>query len=154
MHVTYITWYYRHRMNGKVTLWVPGCDHAGIATQVVVEKMIAREEGKSRHDLGREKFVDKVWEWKNQYVLYLIWYCVIFYLFRVVNLIWLCLVSCLSFGGIFWYRWVYGFWFHIRFEVGKIIWSRNYSFYRNGNFSKFFSYVCDGKINKDLFIPT
>ena len=56
-----------HRMNGKVTLWNPGCDHAGIATQVVVEKKLKKEQGISRHDLGREAFVDKVWEWKEEY---------------------------------------------------------------------------------------
>jgi len=56
-----------HRMNGKMTLWVPGSDHAGIATQVVVEKKIAREEGISRHDLGREKFLDRVFQWKEEY---------------------------------------------------------------------------------------
>ena len=44
-------------MQGHTTIWVPGKDHAGIATQVVVEKRIAREEGKTRHDLGREAFV-------------------------------------------------------------------------------------------------
>ncbi|XP_063891954.1 valine--tRNA ligase isoform X1 [Helicoverpa armigera] len=55
-----------HRMNGKTTLWVPGCDHAGIATQVVVEKKLWREEKKTRHELGREKFIEKVWEWKEQ----------------------------------------------------------------------------------------
>jgi valyl-tRNA synthetase len=53
-------------MCGKVTLWVPGCDHAGIATQMVVEKTLARTEGKTRHDLGREEFTKRVWEWKNQ----------------------------------------------------------------------------------------
>lgn len=52
-------------MRGKVTLWVPGCDHAGIATQMVVEKALARQ-GISRHDLGREEFTKRVWEWKNQ----------------------------------------------------------------------------------------
>ena len=56
-----------HRMNGKVTLWNPGCDHAGIATQVVVEKKLKKEQGISRHDLGREGFVNKVWEWKEEY---------------------------------------------------------------------------------------
>ncbi|XP_046455974.1 valine--tRNA ligase-like isoform X2 [Daphnia pulex] len=55
-----------HRMTGKTTLWVPGCDHAGIATQVVVEKKLWREEKINRHDLGREKFIEKVWEWKNE----------------------------------------------------------------------------------------
>ncbi|HEY1013033.1 MAG TPA: valine--tRNA ligase [Herpetosiphonaceae bacterium] len=55
-----------HRMLGDPTLWVPGTDHAGIATQNVVEKLIAKE-GKTRHDLGREDFVDLVWEWKDRY---------------------------------------------------------------------------------------
>lgn len=54
------------RMKGKVVLWNPGCDHAGIATQVVVEKKLKREMGKSRHDLGREAFVEHVWKWKNE----------------------------------------------------------------------------------------
>jgi len=56
-----------NRMRGKMTLWVPGSDHAGIATQVVVEKKLAREEGLSRHDLGREGFVKRVWGWKEEY---------------------------------------------------------------------------------------
>lgn len=56
----------RNRMKGRTTLWNPGCDHAGIATQVVVEKKLWREEKKTRHDLGREKFVEKIWEWKNE----------------------------------------------------------------------------------------
>lgn len=55
-----------NRMHGKVTLWNPGCDHAGIATQSVVEKKLARERGLSRHDLGREKFLDEVWKWKEE----------------------------------------------------------------------------------------
>lgn len=55
-----------HRMNGKITLWNPGCDHAGIATQVVVEKKLWKEKQLTRHDLGREKFVEHVWEWKNE----------------------------------------------------------------------------------------
>jgi len=53
-----------HRMQGDSALWQPGMDHAGIATQMVVERRLA-EEGKSRHDLGREKFVDAVWDWKK-----------------------------------------------------------------------------------------
>lgn len=53
-------------MNGKTTLWNPGTDHAGIATQVVVEKKLWREEQITRHDLGREKFIEKIWEWKNE----------------------------------------------------------------------------------------
>ena len=56
----------RKRMQGYNTLWLPGTDHAGIATQNVVERML-REEGLSRHDLGREKFVERVWEWKREY---------------------------------------------------------------------------------------
>jgi valyl-tRNA synthetase len=54
-----------HRMLGHNTLWVPGTDHAGIATQIVVERKL-QAEGKSRHDLGREKFAEKVWEWKEE----------------------------------------------------------------------------------------
>ncbi len=54
-----------HRMLGDPTLWVPGTDHAGIATQNVVEKQLARE-NKTRHDLGRDDFVDMVWEWKDR----------------------------------------------------------------------------------------
>ncbi len=54
-----------NRMLGKNTLWIPGTDHAGIATQVVVERILARE-GKTRHDLGREKFVERVWQWKEE----------------------------------------------------------------------------------------
>ncbi|CAI5713249.1 unnamed protein product [Hyaloperonospora brassicae] len=56
-----------HRMLGHATLWVPGTDHAGIATQSVVEKRLLREEGKSRHDVGRDAFLERVWDWKNQY---------------------------------------------------------------------------------------
>jgi len=56
-----------HRMKGHATLYVPGTDHAGIATQSVVEKMLMKNEGKNRHDLGREEFVKKIWEWKNEY---------------------------------------------------------------------------------------
>ena len=55
-----------HRMKGHNTLWVPGMDHAGIATQNVVERKLA-EEGTDRQSLGREKFVERVWEWKEQY---------------------------------------------------------------------------------------
>mmetsp|Transcript_11473 Transcript_11473/g.29318 ORF Transcript_11473/g.29318 Transcript_11473/m.29318 type:complete len:1087 (+) Transcript_11473:104-3364(+) len=55
-----------NRMNGKVTLWNPGCDHAGIATQTVVEKKLTRDRGLSRHDLGREAFLEEVWKWKHQ----------------------------------------------------------------------------------------
>jgi len=56
-----------HRMQGHITMWLPGVDHAGISTQSVVEKQLAKEEGLTRHDLGREKFVEKVWEWKHKY---------------------------------------------------------------------------------------
>lgn len=55
-----------HRMSGHEALWLPGTDHAGIATQNVVEKKL-REEGKSRHDLGREKFLETTWEWANDH---------------------------------------------------------------------------------------
>uniref|UniRef100_A0A8C7CE06 valine--tRNA ligase n=1 Tax=Oncorhynchus kisutch TaxID=8019 RepID=A0A8C7CE06_ONCKI len=55
-----------HRMRGETTLWNPGCDHAGIATQVVVEKKLMRERGLSRHDLGRDQFIQEVWKWKNE----------------------------------------------------------------------------------------
>ena len=54
------------RMQGYATLWVPGTDHAGIATQIKVEETL-RKEGKTRYDYGREAFVDLVWEWKHQY---------------------------------------------------------------------------------------
>ncbi|MDQ8022925.1 MAG: valine--tRNA ligase, partial [Moraxellaceae bacterium] len=53
-----------HRMRGQNTLWQPGTDHAGIATQIVVERQLDAQ-GVSRHDLGREKFIEKVWEWKE-----------------------------------------------------------------------------------------
>ncbi|MCI6200399.1 MAG: valine--tRNA ligase [Proteobacteria bacterium] len=53
-----------HRMRGENTLWQAGTDHAGIATQMVVERKIAAEEHKTRQDYGREKFIEKVWEWK------------------------------------------------------------------------------------------
>ncbi len=56
-----------HRMMGYNTLWMPGTDHAGIATQAVVERRIREEEGKTRHDLGREELVRRIWEWKAQY---------------------------------------------------------------------------------------
>ena len=54
-----------HRMKGDNTLWQPGTDHAGIATQMVVERQLAQQQ-QSRHDLGRDAFVDKVWEWKEE----------------------------------------------------------------------------------------
>jgi valyl-tRNA synthetase len=55
-----------HRMNQKPTLWIPGTDHAGIATQNVVEKEL-KKEGLTRHSLGREKFIKRVWQWKEKY---------------------------------------------------------------------------------------
>jgi valyl-tRNA synthetase len=55
-----------HRMRGFITLWLPGTDHAGIATQMMVERQLVKE-GKKRRDLGREKFVERVWEWKREY---------------------------------------------------------------------------------------
>lgn len=56
-----------YRMKGKTALYVPGFDHAGIATQSVVEKQVWAKEKKTRYDYGREKFVEKVWEWKEEY---------------------------------------------------------------------------------------
>ena len=55
-------------MHGREVLWNPGCDHAGIATQVAVERQLWRDEGKTRHDIGREEFVKRVWQWKEEYV--------------------------------------------------------------------------------------
>ncbi|HET7441978.1 MAG TPA: valine--tRNA ligase, partial [Terriglobales bacterium] len=55
-----------HRMRGFLTLWLPGTDHAGIATQMMVERQLAKE-GKKRQQLGREKFIERVWEWKREY---------------------------------------------------------------------------------------
>ena len=55
------------RMQGFSTLWVPGTDHAGIATQIKVEEVLRKEQGLSRYDLGREKFTELVWDWKRQY---------------------------------------------------------------------------------------
>lgn len=55
------------RMQGFSTLWVPGTDHAGIATQIKVEEVLRKEKGLSRYDLGREKFTELVWDWKKQY---------------------------------------------------------------------------------------
>jgi len=56
-----------HRMKGEEALWIPGTDHAGIATQIKVEEMLRSDEGLTRYDLGREKFLERVWEWKHQY---------------------------------------------------------------------------------------
>ena len=55
------------RMQGYATLWVPGTDHAGIATQIKVEEELRVKEGKTRYDLGREKFLERVWKWKEEY---------------------------------------------------------------------------------------
>ena len=55
------------RMQGFNTLWMPGTDHAGIATQAVVERRLHEEEGKTRHDLGREGLVKRIWSWKESY---------------------------------------------------------------------------------------
>jgi valyl-tRNA synthetase len=60
---TLIRW---RRMQGRNTLWQVGTDHAGIATQMLVERKVAAKEGKTRHDLGREAFIDRVWEWKHE----------------------------------------------------------------------------------------
>lgn len=57
----------RHKQaNGQPVIWVPGSDHAGIATQIVVEKVLQKERGVTRHQLGREKFLEEVWKWKDQ----------------------------------------------------------------------------------------
>ncbi|MCG3180980.1 MAG: Valine--tRNA ligase [Phycisphaerae bacterium] len=61
---TLIRW---RRMQGMDAMWLPGTDHAGIATQSVVERRLKEEEGKDRHDLGREGLVDRIWAWKEQY---------------------------------------------------------------------------------------
>lgn len=55
------------RMQGYAALWVPGTDHAGIATQIKVEEELRTKEGLTRYDLGREKFLERVWDWKRQY---------------------------------------------------------------------------------------
>lgn len=55
------------RMQGYSALWLPGVDHAGIATQIKVEEVLRKTEGKTRYDLGREKFLERVWAWKEQY---------------------------------------------------------------------------------------
>ncbi len=55
-----------HRMRGFITLWLPGTDHAGIATQMMVERQLAKE-GKKRREMGREKFIERVWEWRREY---------------------------------------------------------------------------------------
>jgi valyl-tRNA synthetase len=55
-----------HRMRGHVALWLPGTDHAGIATQMLVERQLAKE-GKKRREMGREKFLERVWEWRREY---------------------------------------------------------------------------------------
>ena len=56
-----------HRMMGDNTLWMPGYDHAGLATQIKVEEFLKKEEGKTRYDIGREEFLRRVWAWKDQY---------------------------------------------------------------------------------------
>ncbi|KAI4105861.1 MAG: hypothetical protein L6R37_002507 [Teloschistes peruensis] len=61
---TLIRW---NRMRGLTTLWLPGCDHAGISTQSVVENMLWRRRKQTRHDLGRQKMVDLIWDWKEEY---------------------------------------------------------------------------------------
>ena len=55
------------RMQGYAALWLPGVDHAGIATQIKVEEVLRKEEGKTRYDLGRDKFLERVWDWKQKY---------------------------------------------------------------------------------------
>ncbi|MBQ4109456.1 MAG: valine--tRNA ligase [Clostridia bacterium] len=60
------------RMQGYAALWIPGTDHAGIATQIKVEENLRKEKGLTRHDLGREKFLELVWDWKNKYGNYIL----------------------------------------------------------------------------------
>src|SRR5271165_1143551 len=55
------------RMQGYDALWMPGTDHAGIATQAVVETRLRKEEGKTRHDVGRAGLVERIWKWKDEY---------------------------------------------------------------------------------------
>ena len=55
------------RMQGYEALWMPGTDHAGIATQIKVEEELRTKEGLTRYDLGREKFLERVWDWKNKF---------------------------------------------------------------------------------------
>src|SRR5689334_18871345 len=55
------------RMSGFNVLWLPGTDHAGIATQMVVERELKKTENKSRHDYGREEFVKRIWQWREKY---------------------------------------------------------------------------------------
>jgi valyl-tRNA synthetase len=61
---TLVRW---HRMRGARALWLPGTDHAGIATQVMVERDLEKREGKSRHDIGREAFLERIWKWKDEH---------------------------------------------------------------------------------------
>ena len=56
-----------HRMRGDNTLWMPGTDHAGIATQAVVERRLKEQENKNRHDIGRDALVQRIWAWKDEY---------------------------------------------------------------------------------------
>src|SRR5437764_5674442 len=56
----------RARLEGRAALWIPGTDHAGIATQNVVERQLRQQEKKTRRDLGRDKFLEKVWEWREE----------------------------------------------------------------------------------------
>ena len=62
-----------YRMLGYNALWLPGTDHAGIATQNVVERSLRKEQGLSRHDLGREKFVEMVWQWREKQAIKKTW---------------------------------------------------------------------------------
>src|SRR3984957_2223735 len=58
-----------HRMRGFNAVWIPGIDHAGIATQAVVERQLKEKENKTRHDVGREELVRRIWQWKEQYAI-------------------------------------------------------------------------------------
>ena len=71
-----------HRMRGFNAVWIPGIDHAGISTQAVVEKQLKERENKTRHDVGREELIKRIWQWKEQYAIRIIEQCsdVVFYL--------------------------------------------------------------------------
>jgi valyl-tRNA synthetase len=66
MHRCRCLTFQRNRMLGRTTLFVPGFDHAGISTQSVVEKRLWKASKQTRHDLGRDAFLEKVWEWKDE----------------------------------------------------------------------------------------
>jgi valyl-tRNA synthetase len=76
-----------HRMSGREALWLPGVDHAGIATQVVVEKQLMKQTKQTRHDLGREAFIKRVWEWKVRFVFDILFFILLFYVLCLVYIL-------------------------------------------------------------------